>query len=296
MDCSRFGMADGRPRSPVLLVDDRPANLLALEALLQSEGCDLVKAFSGFKAIELVAQTEFAAVILDLQMPGIDGFETARRIKRLPLGKDVPIIFVTAAHRDEEVRRGYAAGGLDFFTKPLDGDLLRRKVRIYTELYAKDRLLRGPGRRDAPAGPPLDVLLVDDDEGEARLFMAACKACAPSLEVRHLSDGLKAVDALLHERSWRLPDLLILDLQMPRMSGFEVLAELKVDGAMKRLPVIVFSTSDNPADVLRAYNLGANCYISKPLGFDRLCHLARTLVLFWRDLASLPSSRARTPR
>ena len=122
----------------ILIVDDNLANLVALEAILQTPDRVLVRASSGLEAIRIVdaEQEPFGTILLDVQMPGLDGYETAQRIKRLPQGKDVPIIFVTAIYKEDEyVQKGYAAGGLDYFSKPLNSDLLRTKVQIYTDLY-----------------------------------------------------------------------------------------------------------------------------------------------------------------
>jgi CheY-like chemotaxis protein len=122
----------------ILIVDDNLANLVALEAILETPDRVLVRASSGLEAIRIVdaEQEPFGAILLDVQMPGLDGYETAQRIKRLPQGKDVPIIFVTALYKEDEyVQKGYAAGGLDYFSKPLNSDVLRTKVQIYTDLY-----------------------------------------------------------------------------------------------------------------------------------------------------------------
>src|SRR5579862_6233935 len=122
----------------ILIVDDNVPNLVALEAILQTPDRVLVRATSGLEAIRIVEAEEkpFGTIVLDIQMPGIDGYETAQRIKRLPQGKDVPIIFVTAIYKEDEyVQKGYAAGGLDYFSKPINPDLLRTKVQIYTDLY-----------------------------------------------------------------------------------------------------------------------------------------------------------------
>jgi CheY-like chemotaxis protein len=124
----------------ILLVDDKPANLLALRAVLESRSYSLVEAGSGAQALALIETTEFAAILLDIQMPGMDGYETARRIKSLPLGKDVPIVFITAVYKeDEDVQRGYEAGALDFFAKPFMPRVLKTKVGLYADLFLKTR-------------------------------------------------------------------------------------------------------------------------------------------------------------
>src|SRR5438105_3849151 len=163
-------------REPVkiLIVDDNPANLLALEAVLQTPDRVLVRASSGLEAIRIVdvEQGRFGAIVLDVQMPGLDGYETAQRIKQLPQGKDVPIIFVTAIYKEDEyVQKGYAAGGLDYFSKPLNSDLLRTKVQIYTDLYRmthqvdKHDPLMAALRARLAAEKALDKLLQTVSEG-----------------------------------------------------------------------------------------------------------------------------------
>lgn len=156
----------------ILIVDDKPANLLALEAVLGQLEYRLVRANSGAEAIGLVEKEPFAAVLLDIQMPGLDGYETARRIKRMPHGRDIPIMFVTAVYKeDSDMRRGYEAGALDYFAKPLDPELVRAKVRIYADLYRmtheareRDRLLAALRDREA-AERALDRVLEGVSEG-----------------------------------------------------------------------------------------------------------------------------------
>ena len=158
----------------ILIVDDTAANLVALEAVLETPDRVLVRANSGLEAIRIVdaEQEPFAAILLDVQMPGVDGYETAQRIKRLPQGKDVPIIFVTAIYKeDEHVQKGYAVGGLDYFSKPLNSDLLRTKVQIYTDLYRLTRQstdherLTVALRKQLTAEKALDKLLQTVSEG-----------------------------------------------------------------------------------------------------------------------------------
>lgn len=160
------------PPINILLVDDKPANLLALEAVLGKAEYDLIRAHSGYEAVKLVEQQDFAVILLDVQMPGMDGYETAARIKGLPRGKDVPIVFITAVFKeDEDVRRGYAAGGLDFFPKPLIPEILRAKVRIYADLYrmtreaGQHRQLMSAIKERQAAERTLDALLGKISEG-----------------------------------------------------------------------------------------------------------------------------------
>jgi signal transduction histidine kinase len=127
----------------LLLVDDRPANLLALEALLDNRGYEIVTAISGQEAVASILANEFAVILLDVMMPEMDGFETASRIREVELGKRAPIIFVTA-HREleDQLHRGYGSGAVDFLYKPVDPEVLRFKVSVFADLYRQADLLK----------------------------------------------------------------------------------------------------------------------------------------------------------
>jgi PAS domain S-box-containing protein len=127
-----------RSDAKVLIVDDLPANLLALEAILAPLGHDVVRARSGEEALRRLLDEEFAVILLDVQMPGMDGFETARLVKARPCTRDVPIIFVTAISREREhVFRGYERGAVDYITKPFEAEILRSKVEVFVELWRR---------------------------------------------------------------------------------------------------------------------------------------------------------------
>ena len=130
-------------KAKILLVDDRPENLLALEAILSALDQTLVRVNSGEEALKALLTDEFAVILLDVQMPGMDGFETAAHIKRRERTRDVPIIFLTAInHGPHHTFRGYAAGAVDYISKPFDPWVLRAKVSVFVDLYQKNRQLR----------------------------------------------------------------------------------------------------------------------------------------------------------
>ncbi len=139
-DASAAG--DDMPAS-ILLVDDRPENLLALEVILEPLGLNLVRASSGSEALRCLLATDFALILLDVQMPIMDGFETAAMIKERERSRTIPIIFVTAINKDERyVAKGYSAGAVDYITKPFDPDILVSKVSVFVELYEKNREIK----------------------------------------------------------------------------------------------------------------------------------------------------------
>jgi two-component system NtrC family sensor kinase len=127
--------ASSKPAS-VLVVDDVEANLMAMDSVLSDMGCEVVLAKSGTEALRRLLKTEFAVMLLDVQMPLMDGYEVAQHARRNPSTRDVPIIFLTANHDNEEgVLRGYGSGAVDFLFKPINVPILRSKVRIFLELY-----------------------------------------------------------------------------------------------------------------------------------------------------------------
>ncbi|MGH2573039.1 MAG: sensor histidine kinase [Actinomycetota bacterium] len=126
----------------ILLVDDRAENLRALEAVLEPLGHNLIRAQSGEQALACLLREDVALILLDVMMPGLDGFETAELIKQRARTRDVPIIFLTALNQAiEHHLRGYGAGAVDYITKPLDAHILRSKVSVFLDLHEKRELL-----------------------------------------------------------------------------------------------------------------------------------------------------------
>jgi len=129
-------------KARILLVDDRAENIVALEAILSSLNQTLVPARSGDAALKALLSDEFAVILLDVLMPGMDGFETAAHIKRRPKTRDVPIIFLTARNAEPDYAfRSYSAGAVDYIAKPFDPWVLRAKVSVFVDLYTKTRQL-----------------------------------------------------------------------------------------------------------------------------------------------------------
>ncbi|WP_017692271.1 response regulator [Paenibacillus sp. PAMC 26794] len=127
----------------ILLVDDRPENLLALEAVLESEQYKLVKATSGEEALRCLLKDEFAVIVLDVQMPGMDGIETAKLIKARDKSKDVPIIFISANSREaEHLFAGYSAGAIDYMVKPFIPQILKSKIDGFVEMFITNKRLK----------------------------------------------------------------------------------------------------------------------------------------------------------
>jgi CheY-like chemotaxis protein len=153
------------------MVDDRPENLLALEAILQGLGHELIRASSGEEALKVLLTTDVAVILLDVQMPGMDGFETAAHVKRREKTRDIPILFLTAIDGEaHQAFRGYAAGAVDYLAKPFDPWLLKAKVGVFVELYDKRSELA------AQADGLRRQLARYDSAGLDRLSQQACEA------------------------------------------------------------------------------------------------------------------------
>jgi signal transduction histidine kinase len=143
-----------------LLVDDLPENLVALEALLKSDSLECHKASSGEEALELLLVHDYALALLDVQMPGMDGFELAELMRGSERSRHVPIIFVTAGSGDTARRfRGYEAGAVDFIQKPIEPDILRSKANVFFELYNQRRQIAK--QRDSLAAMGLELQAAD---------------------------------------------------------------------------------------------------------------------------------------
>ena len=189
-------------RARILLVDDRPENLVALEAILGSLDQTLVRAESGEEALRALLRDDFALILLDAQMPGMDGFETAGRIKARERTKDVPIIFLTAADDDaRSAYRGYASGAADYIAKPFDPWLLRAKVEVFVDLWRAGRRLKTQAEllRRQLEERPVDVIgelsrrLADVEEAAAQLTE---QGPAQERVDRRLRELRRAMDAL----------------------------------------------------------------------------------------------------
>lgn len=127
----------------ILLVDDRPENLMALEAVLESERYNLVKATSGEMALRFLLKDDFAVIVLDVQMPGMDGIETAKLIKARQKTKDIPIIFISATSKEaEHLFEGYSAGAIDYMVKPFIPQILKSKIDAFVEMYLANKRLK----------------------------------------------------------------------------------------------------------------------------------------------------------
>ena len=143
-------------------------------------------------------------------------------------------------------------------------------------------------------GNPIEILLVEDNAGDVRLTREALKDAKVLNTLHVVRDGEEAMDYLCRKGKYAdapRPDLVLLDLNLPRKDGREVLAEIKADEDLKRIPVVILTTSKSEEDVLKMYNLHANCYVTKPLDLDQFIRVVQAIEDFWFTVVRLPDER-----
>lgn len=144
----------------------------------------------------------------------------------------------------------------------------------------------------ARGATPIDILLVEDNPGDARLAREALKESKICNVLHVVRDGVEAMSFLRREQPFAdatRPDLILLDLNLPRMDGREVLAQVKSDPALRHIPIVILTTSAHEEDVLRSYDLHANCYVTKPIDLQQFIHVIRSIEDFWLTVVKLPS-------
>jgi chemotaxis family two-component system response regulator Rcp1 len=140
-------------------------------------------------------------------------------------------------------------------------------------------------------GKPIDILLVEDNPGDARLALESLKESKIRNTLHWVQDGLDAMKFLHRQGKYEnapRADLILLDLNMPKMDGRKVLAEIKSDDDLKRIPVVIFTISKAEEDILKTYNLHANCYITKPLDLEQFSKVVKSIQDFWLTIVKLP--------
>lgn len=265
----------------VLIVDDVEANVRLLEAKLTIEYYDVLSAHDGPTALEVAAREAPDLILLDVMMPGMDGFETCRRLKAHPDLRHVPVVLVTALDGREDRIRGLEAGADDFLTKPIDDLMLMARVKSLTRLKAITDELRDreeSGRRlgvSADAAARLKatggrVLVLDDSERQAVRILEGVAGEHRAAVETNPAVALEAVKGSL--------DLLIVSLAAAEFDGLRVVAQARSTEASRRTPVLaVVDPIDRPR-MVKALELGANDILTRPVDVEELRARARTLI------------------
>jgi CheY-like chemotaxis protein len=142
------------------------------------------------------------------------------------------------------------------------------------------------------AGKPIDILLVEDNPGDVRLTQEALKEARVRNDLHVVNDGVEAMAFLRKQGVYKdvpRPDMILLDLNLPKKSGHEVLTEIKSDDNLKRIPVVVLTVSKDEEDIVKSYNLYANCFITKPVDLDQFLTVVKSIEDFWLTIVKLPN-------
>ena len=265
------GSAEIRPR--VLIVDDVHENLHALMNVLRSDYA-ISAATSGEKALELARRRPSPnLILLDIKMPGMDGYSVLSHLKSDPATADVPVIFVTALAETADEARGLKLGVADYITKPIDPDLLRRRVATQLELqgYRNSAALRLGASSPQMAQPPT-LLVVDDMPENIHELLEELK---DDYRIMVADSGAKALELVQGSSP---PDLVLMDVVMPEMDGYEACRQIKALPASNRIPIIFVTVVDESKQKVKGFNLGAADFITKPFDIDEVRARVRTHV------------------
>ncbi|MDR3373625.1 MAG: EAL domain-containing protein [Ancalomicrobiaceae bacterium] len=257
------GSAEVRPR--VLIVDDVHENLHALMNILRSDYA-ISAATNGEKALELARrQPSPNLILLDVKMPGMDGYSVLSHLKSDPATADVPVIFVTALAETADEARGLKLGVADYITKPVDPDLLRRRVGTQLELqgYRNNAALRLGSSSPQMAHPPT-LLVVDDIPENIHELLEALK---DDYRIMVANSGAKALELVQGSSP---PDLVLMDVVMPVMDGYEVCRQIKALPAGNRIPIIFVTVVGESQQKVKGFDLGGADFITKPFDIDEV--------------------------
>ena len=243
-----IGASPSQPNPPagtvVLVVDDQEEMRQLVRAPLEAQGYSIIEAARGAEAVQLARYAQPALITLDVMMPELDGYDVLRLLKADPLTRDIPVIFLSAAQPEPNAPTGDAAG---YLLKPV----------------AAPELLAAVGRLIGPPGA--HVLVVDDDPHVRPVLVRLLER--HGFRVSDAADGLSALDLVRRH----MPDLVLLDVRMPGIDGYEVLRRLKSDAALRHIPVVVLTANDGGEAVReQSLSLGAVQYLQKPIASEVL--------------------------
>ncbi len=266
----------------ILVVDDIPTNAILLEARLTAEYFEVITAGNGPDALEAIEKSKPDIVLLDVMMPGMDGFEVCRRIKSNPLTLHIPVIMVTALDQSEDRIKGLEAGADDFLTKPVNDIALLARVKSLVRLKTITDELRlrsvtgeemgilenSPWDSNLSAIPGR-ILLVEDNVADARLV---CAALSPPHEIIQESNP---VEAIMKAAEVSL-DLIIVSLNLEAFDGLRLCSQLKSLERTRQIPILIIISPGEDGRLVRGLDLGVNDYIMRPIDENELFARART--------------------
>lgn len=243
----------------ILIVDDVASNIHMLSLMLK-EKYTIIAAKEGSKAIELACKDPKPDVILlDIIMPNMDGYEVCTKLRMIEYTKHIPIIFISSLNDIEEQTKAISSGGNDYLLKPVTQDILLNKIQTQIKLlkYETNTITTIEGNKDMKTDLP-KILIVDDAPQNIQVAVEMLK---DKYTVSVAINGEKALSMIEQGLN---PDLILLDIIMPDIDGFEVCTKLQEDKRYKNIPIIFLTVLENENDIVKGLNLGAVDYITKP--------------------------------
>ncbi len=266
----------------VLVVDDVDSNVKLLEARLTAEYFEVRTARSGPEALHIGARERADVVLLDVMMPGMDGFEVCRRLKADPRTQHIPVIIVTALDQPSDRVKGLEAGADDFLTKPVDDVALVKRVRNLARLkmLTDEMLMRASTEEQLgfAGAKPFDqvarggrIMLVEDNDGSYRRIQDALRG---EFELAREADPASAL--------LRLPDgdfdLIIISLSLQEADGLRLCSQVRSLDRARHLPILIIAEPGNDAPLLKGLDMGVNDYVVRPIDPNELLARVRTQV------------------
>ena len=269
----------------VLVVDDVPANVKLLEAKLSNEYYDVITAKDGYEAIEQTKAKKPDLILLDVMMPGIDGFETCRQLKQDPELSHIPVVMVTALSDPSDRVQGLEAGADDFITKPINDTALFARVRslvrikvLIDELRLRDKSGSQLGMSASDFSLNLDVsgsnlMLIDDDIVQSRRIVE--KLSAGGYHVALFADHKQALE---HARTSESLDLIMISTQLADIDGLRLATQFKAVEQVRHVPIIMMVDEDEQHLMLKGLELGVNDYLLIPVDFNEMFARVKTQI------------------
>lgn len=280
----------------ILVVDDQPHNLELLTHMLEEEGYQVWSATNGADALKLVVMARPNLILLDVNMPGMNGYEVCRQLKADPQTQFIPVIFISALDEAWDKVQAFSVGGIDYITKPFN--TLETLVRIDHQIQigatqAQLSILDAQTSKTDPSHPPspptatlqdasvdelsatkASIMVVDDDPKSLSLLADLLKE--EGFDIWQATTGAE----VLKFAPTLLPDLMLLDINLPDMSGYNVCQQLRENEQTKLIPVIFVSALDATWDQLKGFAAGGNDYVTKPLKIlELVCRIRNQLRL-----------------
>lgn len=251
-------------QAQILVVEDNPLTLRILIEHLKRLGFQTPIARGGEEALRLVGLDKPDLILLDILLPGIDGFETCRRLKGNTLTKDIPVIFITALTETSDKVRAFEVGGVDYITKPIDFKEVTARIETRLTIQKLQRRLQSQNALIASKTQPTPeehravVLLVEDNTMTLQLL----ERYLSGLEFTTV--GVTSGEDALQSVATTVPDVILLDVMLPGIDGFETCRRLKNNVTTRDIPVIFMTALSEMADKVKAFEVGAADYITKP--------------------------------